>query len=142
MAGHPEWDLPDDAGEYNDKPTKTKFFAAKNGTYLTEKGTFFLTWYSNKLLMHGDQILDAANEAFLGCKLKLAAKASVLLHSLNAIRKPSPCCLHCNPTTCIAGLRHPLVVQRRQPCSRANCRLLQPERSRRLQNHRKNAGKT
>ncbi|XP_065026131.1 beta-amylase-like isoform X1 [Musa acuminata AAA Group] len=76
MAGHPEWYLPDDAGEYNDKPTKTKFFAAKNGTYLTEKGTFFLTWYSNKLLMHGDQILDAANEAFLGCKLKLAAKVS------------------------------------------------------------------
>nr|XP_018674589.1 PREDICTED: beta-amylase-like isoform X3 [Musa acuminata subsp. malaccensis] len=76
MAGHPEWDLPDDAGEYNDKPTKTKFFAAKNGTYLTEKGSFFLTWYSNKLLMHGDQILDAANEAFLGCKLKLAAKVS------------------------------------------------------------------
>ncbi|URE49025.1 beta-amylase [Musa troglodytarum] len=142
MAGHPEWDLPDDAGEYNDKPTKTKFFAAKNGTYLTEKGSFFLTWYSNKLLMHGDQILDAANEAFLGCKLKLAAKASVLPHSLSATRKPSLCCLHCNPTTCIAGLRHPLVVQRRQPCSRANCRLLQPERSRRLQNHRKNAGKT
>ncbi|RWW90148.1 hypothetical protein BHE74_00000715 [Ensete ventricosum] len=36
-AGHPEWQLPDDAGEYNDTPEKTKFFA-EDGTYLTEKG--------------------------------------------------------------------------------------------------------
>jgi len=72
-AGHPEWNLPDDAGHYNDTPDKTKFFGA-NGTYLTEKGKFFLTWYSNKLIEHADQILDVANQAFLGCKVKLAAK--------------------------------------------------------------------
>ncbi|CAL9080430.1 unnamed protein product [Musa textilis] len=74
-AGHPEWKLPDDAGEYNDTPEKTKFFA-ESGTYLTERGKFFLTWYSNKLLKHADQILDRANQAFLGCKLKLAIKVS------------------------------------------------------------------
>ncbi|KAK9924597.1 hypothetical protein M0R45_032960 [Rubus argutus] len=74
-AGHPEWDLPDNAGEYNDTPESTEFFKS-NGTYLTEKGKFFLTWYSNKLLSHGDQILDEANKVFLGCKLKLAAKVS------------------------------------------------------------------
>ncbi|KAJ0983361.1 hypothetical protein J5N97_011616 [Dioscorea zingiberensis] len=74
-AGHPEWELPDDAGEYNDTPDTTQFFGA-NGTYLTEKGKFFLTWYSNKLIKHGDQILDLANQAFLGCKVKLAAKVS------------------------------------------------------------------
>ncbi|XP_073005111.1 beta-amylase [Typha latifolia] len=74
-AGHPEWDLPDDAGEYNDTPNSTKFFET-SGTYLTEKGKFFLTWYSNKLIKHGDQILDEANKAFLGCKTKLAAKVS------------------------------------------------------------------
>ncbi|KAF6160203.1 hypothetical protein GIB67_016639 [Kingdonia uniflora] len=39
LAGHPEWELPDDAGEYND-------------------------------------ILDEANQIFLGCKVKLAAKVS------------------------------------------------------------------
>ncbi|PRQ52877.1 putative beta-amylase [Rosa chinensis] len=75
IAGHPEWDLPDNAGEYNDTPESTEFFKS-NGTYLTEKGKFFLTWYSNKLLSHGDQILDEANKVFLGCKLKLAAKVS------------------------------------------------------------------
>ncbi|XVF01814.1 hypothetical protein REPUB_Repub04eG0121800 [Reevesia pubescens] len=74
-AGHPDWELPDNAGEYNDTPGSTEFFGL-NGTYLTEKGKFFLTWYSNKLLNHGDEILDEANKAFLGCKLKLAAKVA------------------------------------------------------------------
>ncbi|KAK2370281.1 beta-amylase 3, chloroplastic [Trifolium repens] len=72
-AGHPEWELPDDAGLCNDIPESTTFFRSK-GTYQTEKGKFFLTWYSNKLLIHGDEILDQANKVFLGCKVKLAAK--------------------------------------------------------------------
>ncbi|CAK7355380.1 unnamed protein product [Dovyalis caffra] len=76
-AGHPEWELPDDAGTYNDKPDSTEFFKP-NGTYVTEKGKFFLTWYSNKLLKHGDDVLDEANKAFVGCKVKLAAKVSGL----------------------------------------------------------------
>ncbi|KAK7263568.1 hypothetical protein RJT34_31160 [Clitoria ternatea] len=74
-AGHPEWDVPDDAGEYNDVPDATGFFKS-NGTYVTEKGKFFLTWYSNKLLNHGDQILYEANKAFQGTKVKLAIKVS------------------------------------------------------------------
>lgn len=74
-AGHSEWDLPDDAGTYNNVPAETGFFGP-NGTYLTEKGKFFLTWYSSKLLLHGDQILDEANKAFLGCKVKLSAKVA------------------------------------------------------------------
>ncbi|GFQ08252.1 beta-amylase [Phtheirospermum japonicum] len=73
--GHPEWDLPDDAGTYNDTPQKTGFFAP-NGTYVTEKGKFFLKWYSNKLIEHGDQILDEANTIFQGCRARLAAKVS------------------------------------------------------------------
>ncbi|EOX99186.1 Beta-amylase 5, putative [Theobroma cacao] len=74
-AGHCEWELPDNAGEYNDTPGSTEFFGL-NGTYLTENGKFFLTWYSSKLLNHGDEILDEANKAFLGCKVKLAAKVA------------------------------------------------------------------
>jgi len=35
-----------------------------------------LSWYSKKLLLHGDQILDEANKVFLGCKLKIAAKVN------------------------------------------------------------------
>ncbi|KAG6416952.1 hypothetical protein SASPL_124393 [Salvia splendens] len=74
-AGHPEWDLPDDAGTYNDTPEKTGFFSA-NGTYLSEKGKFFLTWYSNKLIEHGDQILDEANKVFQGRNVRLSIKVS------------------------------------------------------------------
>ena len=76
-AGHPEWELPDDAGQYNDVPESSGFFKS-NGTYVTEKGKFFLTWYSNKLLNHGDQILDEANKAFLGSKVKLAIKVNFI----------------------------------------------------------------
>ncbi|KAL4573020.1 hypothetical protein LXL04_019813 [Taraxacum kok-saghyz] len=72
--GHPEWKFPNDAGEYNDIPDETGFFGSKG--YLSEKGKFFLTWYSNNLLIHGDQILDEANKAFMGCKVKLACKIS------------------------------------------------------------------
>ncbi|KAF6138602.1 hypothetical protein GIB67_032496 [Kingdonia uniflora] len=75
LAGHPEWELPDDAGEFNDVPSSTDFFKL-NGTYVSKKGKFFLTWYSNKLLTHGDQILDEANKIFLGCKVKLVGKVS------------------------------------------------------------------
>lgn len=41
-----------------------------------KKGSFFLHWYSNKLIIHADQILDEANQVFLGCRVKLAAKVS------------------------------------------------------------------
>ncbi|KQK15872.1 hypothetical protein BRADI_1g25440v3 [Brachypodium distachyon] len=74
-AGHPEWELPDDAGEYNDTPEKTQFFK-DNGTYVTEKGDFFLSWYSNKLIKHGDKILDEANKVFVGYTVQLAIKIS------------------------------------------------------------------
>ncbi|KAL2981440.1 hypothetical protein AAZX31_13G289900 [Glycine max] len=69
-----EWDLPNNAGEWNDTPESTKFFRL-GGTYQAKKGNFFLTWYSNKLLTHGDEILDEANNVFLGYIVKLAAKA-------------------------------------------------------------------
>lgn len=78
--GHPEWKLPENAGEYNNVPEETEFFEYSNGTYLKEEGKFFLAWYSRKLLLHGDQILDEANKVFLGCKLKIAAKVNQLLY--------------------------------------------------------------
>ncbi|CAJ1956384.1 unnamed protein product [Sphenostylis stenocarpa] len=74
-AEHPEWELPDNAGESNDEPESTEFFKS-GGTYQTEEGKFFLTWYSNKLLTHGDDVLDEANNVFLGCKVKLAIKVA------------------------------------------------------------------
>nr|QBQ34101.1 beta-amylase [Hordeum vulgare]QGJ04017.1 beta-amylase, a-1,4-glucan maltohydrolase [Hordeum vulgare subsp. vulgare] len=74
-VGHPEWEFPNDAGQYNDTPERTQFFR-DNGTYLSEKGRFFLAWYSNNLIKHGDRILDEANKVFLGYKVQLAIKIS------------------------------------------------------------------
>lgn len=71
--GHPEWELPDNAGECNSTPESTEFFRSQ-GTYLTDQGIIFLTWYSSILVLHGDAIMDEANKAFVGCKVKLAAK--------------------------------------------------------------------
>jgi len=84
--------LPDDAGEYNDTPEKTQFFA-DNGTYQTEKGKFFLTWYSNKLIKHGDKILDEANKVFLGCRVQLpdAVGSAGDDESTSNTHAPSPC---------------------------------------------------
>ncbi|KAL2921875.1 Beta-amylase [Bienertia sinuspersici] len=76
-ASYPDWELPSNAGQYNDTPEETEFFK-KNGTYKTKQGIFFLTWYSNKLILHGDQILEEANKAFRGCTLKLAIKVAEL----------------------------------------------------------------
>ena len=74
-AGYPEWDAPDNAGTYNDTPENTGFFGPDR-IYLSDYGNSFLTWYSNNLLKHSDHILGEANKAFLGCKVKLAAKVN------------------------------------------------------------------
>ena len=84
-AGHPEWNFPDNAGQYNDRPESTEFFR-NNGAYLSGHGKFFLTWYSNKLLIHGDQILEEATKAFCGCKVKIAAKVGIVSFSYRSIK--------------------------------------------------------
>lgn len=73
--GQYEWGNsgPQDAGHYNDWPQSTGFFK-DHGTFTTDYGRFFLAWYSNLLVQHGDRILEAASNIFVGCKVKLAAK--------------------------------------------------------------------
>ncbi|GFR39716.1 hypothetical protein Agub_g197, partial [Astrephomene gubernaculifera] len=64
-AGHPEWGYtgPHDAGEYNSTPEHTGFFS-QNGSWNTPYGRFFLEWYSNCLLKHGERLLTVANQVF------------------------------------------------------------------------------
>ncbi|KAG0582277.1 hypothetical protein KC19_3G048300 [Ceratodon purpureus] len=72
MRGHPEWGVgPSDAGHYNCMPDESDFF---RGGYKTSYGDFFLTWYSESLIEHGDNVLTVARHA-LG-NMKLAAKVS------------------------------------------------------------------
>ncbi|KAJ4712595.1 Beta-amylase [Melia azedarach] len=73
--GEKDWGRsgPHDAGQYNQFPEDTGFFQ-KDGTWNSEYGQFFLEWYSEKLLEHGDRILAAAKGIFQGTDAKLSGK--------------------------------------------------------------------
>jgi len=78
QAGHPEWGgaEPNNAGSWNSRPSDTGFFNS-NGfdNYASEYGQFFLSWYQNRLLQHGEDVLSIAKKVF-GKKVPLAAKIS------------------------------------------------------------------
>lgn len=75
--GHMDWGKsgPHDSGQYNQFPEETGFFR-REGTWNTEYGKFFLEWYSEKLLEHGDRILAAAKGVFQGTQVKLSGKVA------------------------------------------------------------------
>jgi len=60
--GRPEWGHggPHDAGHYNSREWETGFFRNDGGSYLSEYGKFFLSWYSGELIQHADRILSQA----------------------------------------------------------------------------------
>ncbi|GAB4844484.1 Beta-amylase 7 [Ancistrocladus abbreviatus] len=64
--GHSFWARgPDNAGSYNSQPHETGFFC-DGGDYDGYYGRFFLNWYSQVLLEHGDRVLSLAKLAFEG----------------------------------------------------------------------------
>ncbi|PPD94308.1 hypothetical protein GOBAR_DD08680 [Gossypium barbadense] len=66
MRGHSFWARgPDNAGSYNSQPHETGFFC-DGGDYNGYYGRFFLNWYSQVLLNHGDRVLSLAKLAFDG----------------------------------------------------------------------------
>ncbi|KAL3628060.1 Beta-amylase 1, chloroplastic [Castilleja foliolosa] len=60
--GKPEWGHtgPTDAGHYNNWPEDTNFFRKEGGGWDGPYGEFFLSWYSQMLLHHGEQLLQSA----------------------------------------------------------------------------------
>uniref|UniRef100_A0A5B6Z987 Beta-amylase n=2 Tax=Davidia involucrata TaxID=16924 RepID=A0A5B6Z987_DAVIN len=72
--GHSFWARgPDNAGSYNSGPHETGFFC-DGGDYDGYYGRFFLNWYSQVLVDHGDRVLSLARLAFEGTCI--AAKLS------------------------------------------------------------------
>lgn len=64
--GHSFWARgPDNAGSYNSRPHETGFFC-DGGDYNGYYGRFFLNWYSQVLVDHGDRVLSLAKLAFEG----------------------------------------------------------------------------
>ncbi|XP_031392233.1 beta-amylase 7 isoform X3 [Punica granatum] len=64
---------PDNVGSYNSQPQETGFFC-EGGDYDGYYGRFFLGWYSQMMIDHGDRILSMAKLAFEGTCI--AAKLS------------------------------------------------------------------
>ncbi|CAJ1952243.1 unnamed protein product [Sphenostylis stenocarpa] len=74
--GKPEWGStgPTDAGHYNNWPEDTQFFRKEGGGWNGPYGEFFLTWYSQMLLDHGDRILTSAKSIFDNPGVKISVK--------------------------------------------------------------------
>ncbi len=54
---------PHDSGNYNSHAWETSFFVSQGGSWDSEYGRFFLSWYSGLLLKHADRLLGAAASA-------------------------------------------------------------------------------
>lgn len=62
--GHSSWARgPENAGSYNSLPEETGFFS-EGGDYDGYYGRFFLSWYSQVLVDHGDRVLSLAKLTF------------------------------------------------------------------------------
>lgn len=61
--GRPEWGHggPHDAGHYNSRSWETQFFNHW-GTFQSDYGQFFLTWYSDLLVQHAEKVLEAISQ--------------------------------------------------------------------------------
>ncbi|GMH28394.1 hypothetical protein Nepgr_030237 [Nepenthes gracilis] len=75
-AGKAEWGHtgPTDSGHYNSWPEDTPFFRKEGGGWNTPYGEFFLNWYSQMLLDHGERILSSANAIFGSESVKISVK--------------------------------------------------------------------
>eukprot|EP01116_Phalansterium_solitarium_P024592 TRINITY_DN9044_c0_g1_i1.p1 TRINITY_DN9044_c0_g1~~TRINITY_DN9044_c0_g1_i1.p1 ORF type:complete len:455 (+),score=146.01 TRINITY_DN9044_c0_g1_i1:130-1494(+) len=76
---HPEWGHggPDNAGTYNSQPSQTGFFSDNGGdNYASPYGQFFIGWYSQRLITHGQNILTSAVSIFRPLGVSVAAKVS------------------------------------------------------------------
>ncbi|KAL5990288.1 Beta-amylase 1, chloroplastic [Asimina triloba] len=76
-AGKPNWGNggPTDAGGYNNWPEDTPFFRREGG-WNSEYGDFFLSWYSQMLLDHGERILSSASSIFQDTGVKISVKVA------------------------------------------------------------------
>lgn len=74
-VGKPEWGHggPTDAGHYNNWPEDTPFFRREGG-WSSQYGEFFLSWYSQMLLDHGERVLSSATPIFADTGVKISVK--------------------------------------------------------------------
>ncbi|AED92597.1 Glycoside hydrolase family 14 [Arabidopsis suecica] len=85
-TGNPLWGLggPHDAPAYDQQPNSSSFFS-DGGSWESQYGDFFLSWYSSLLTSHADRVLSVASSAFSGIGVPLCGKLP-LLHQWHKLR--------------------------------------------------------
>lgn len=78
-SGNHYWGFsgPHDAPRYEESPDAGNFFKENGGSWETPYGEFFLTWYSNQLLAHGERLLSMASSVFGSFPVSLSGKIPV-----------------------------------------------------------------
>ncbi|KAM1281211.1 hypothetical protein FF1_022022 [Malus domestica] len=81
-AGNPLWGLggPHDVPSYDQSPNANNFFKDNGGSWESPYGDFFLSWYSNQLISHGDRLLSLASSTFGDTEVEVCGKVP-LMHS-------------------------------------------------------------
>lgn len=142
VRGHSIWAKgPDNAGSYNSTPHGTGFFR-DGGEYDSYYGRFFLNWYSQTLVDHGDRVLALANLAFEGTCIAskvgfrdcfLARKQVIYIFYIFLDKVDIKICIFSLIRNLSSdyrpAFRYTLVVQDCQPCCRIDCWILQPCKS-------------
>ncbi|KAH6816123.1 beta-amylase 1 [Perilla frutescens var. frutescens] len=77
-VGKSEWGNtgPTDAGQYNNWPEDTNFFKKEGGGWNGPYGEFFLSWYSELLIAHGERIVQSAKNIFENKGVKISVKVA------------------------------------------------------------------
>ncbi|KAI3882377.1 hypothetical protein MKX03_028077 [Papaver bracteatum] len=80
VTGNPNWGLsgPHDAPTYYQTPNSNTFFKENGGSWRTPYGDFFLSWYSNQLISHGDRLLSLAFSIFRNTMVTVSGKVPLV----------------------------------------------------------------
>ncbi|KAK9161458.1 hypothetical protein Syun_007799 [Stephania yunnanensis] len=76
VTGNPNWGLggPHDAPTYYEMPNSNGFFKENGGSWQTPYGNFFLSWYSDQLISHGERVLSLASRVYDEYDIALCGK--------------------------------------------------------------------
>ncbi|KAM0947704.1 putative beta-amylase [Dioscorea sansibarensis] len=79
-SGQPLWGLagPHDAPAYSQTPESGAFFRDHGGSWETPYGQFFVAWYTDLLLAHGDRILSIASKVFDNLPVRISGKIALV----------------------------------------------------------------
>ncbi|KMS95925.1 hypothetical protein BVRB_003830 [Beta vulgaris subsp. vulgaris] len=89
--GNPMWGLggPHDVPTYDELPSASSFFKDDGGSWETPYGDFFLSWYSNQLISHGNRILLLASAVFSKSPVIVSGKLPLVHSWYNTRSHPS-----------------------------------------------------